>query len=253
MFKDHPTFIAPEDTNVKIWRYIDFTKFVSLLDSNCLWFCRADKFQDPLEGSYPKMNVETRGKITGVPPKYLPYVEKILKGMSETKRDWPRYTAINCWHINEHESSAMWSLYLKSNEGIAIQSTYNMLKDSFTKTKEDVYIGKVNYIDYEHQVIEDANLYSPFIYKRKSYEHERELRAIVMKPPPLGRKGLDFTVDTIDFGINIPVIIDALIESVYIAPSAPDWFGQLVESALKKYGYTFPINQSTIYSAEPLF
>jgi len=73
-----------------------------------------------------------------------------------------------------------------------------------------------------------------------------------MKPPPLGRKGLDFTIDTIDFGINIPVTNDSLIERVYIAPSAPDWFGQLVES-VSKYGYTFPINQSKIYSAEPLF
>ena len=36
-------------------------------------------------------------------------------------------TAVNCWHINEHESAAMWDLYLKSNEGIAIQSTYQKL------------------------------------------------------------------------------------------------------------------------------
>ena len=24
--------------------------------------------------------------------------------------------AVNCWHLNEHESAAMWKVYLKSNE-----------------------------------------------------------------------------------------------------------------------------------------
>ena len=35
--------------------------------------------------------------------------------------------AINCWHLNDHESAAMWKLYLKSNEGIVIQSTFTNL------------------------------------------------------------------------------------------------------------------------------
>jgi len=37
-----------------------FTKFVSLIDSRRLYFTRADKFDDPFEGSWPKMNVVAR-------------------------------------------------------------------------------------------------------------------------------------------------------------------------------------------------
>ena len=199
------------------------------------------------------MNVLARDDLLEVPKEYIPQISKIVKGMSDTKRDWPRYVAINCWHINENESSAMWSLYLKSNEGISIQSTYNKFRESFSKTEDNIYMGKVNYIDYEHQVIENANLYSPFLYKRKSFEHERELRAIVIKTPRMGPKGLDFTIDTINTGILIPIQLSLLIERVYVSPDAPNWFTQLVQSIISKYNQNIPVTQSSLFSAEPLY
>ena len=30
--KKHPVFLLPDDINVPIWRYMDFTKFVSMLE-----------------------------------------------------------------------------------------------------------------------------------------------------------------------------------------------------------------------------
>ena len=50
MYKEHPTFIQPENEGIKVWRYMDFTKFVLLIDSRRLYFTRADKFDDPFEG-----------------------------------------------------------------------------------------------------------------------------------------------------------------------------------------------------------
>ena len=35
--------------DTKLWRYQDFSKFVSLLDSGKLFFTRADSFDDPFE------------------------------------------------------------------------------------------------------------------------------------------------------------------------------------------------------------
>lgn len=60
MFETHQSFISPENENVKIWRYIDFTKFVSLLDTKSLYFTCINKFEDPFEGSTPKLNVVAR-------------------------------------------------------------------------------------------------------------------------------------------------------------------------------------------------
>ena len=53
---NHPVFEAPSDTSIKLWRYMDFTKFVSLLDSNSLFFSRADLLGDPYEGSTSHFN-----------------------------------------------------------------------------------------------------------------------------------------------------------------------------------------------------
>lgn len=38
----HPVFIRPDDTETSIWRYIDFTKFVSMLENSGLFLSRSD-------------------------------------------------------------------------------------------------------------------------------------------------------------------------------------------------------------------
>ena len=55
---EHPCFIQPKNENIKIWRYMDFTKFVSLISSKSVFFCRSDLFEDPFEGSYSKANLK---------------------------------------------------------------------------------------------------------------------------------------------------------------------------------------------------
>jgi hypothetical protein len=55
---------------------------------------------------------------------------------------------ISCWHMNEQESAAMWSLYLRSNEGVCIQSTYRRLRSSLPRC---VRIGEVNYLNYDNE------------------------------------------------------------------------------------------------------
>jgi hypothetical protein len=57
---------------------------------------------------------------------------------------------VSCWHMNEHESAAMWKLYSSSNEAVCIQSTYRRLRCSL---EESVMIGEINYINYEMQRI----------------------------------------------------------------------------------------------------
>jgi hypothetical protein len=42
----------PENLDAKIWRYVDFAKFLSLIMSESLFFCRIDKLDDPFEGYY---------------------------------------------------------------------------------------------------------------------------------------------------------------------------------------------------------
>ncbi len=253
MYKDHKVFRQPANENEKVWRYMDFTKFVSLLESRSLYFTRADRYDDPFEGSYPRINVMARQVVPDdVPEEHKDKYRESMAKLGNINRNWPRYTAINCWHLNNHESAAMWRLYLKSNEGIAIQSTYQKLRDCFAKANEDIYLGLVKYIDYETEWIEVGNLLTPFVHKRKSFEHEREVRAVVMKWPPGDDTGLDFTQETISHGLHFPIDLGLLIEHIYVAPDAPQWFAGLVDSVTKCFGDHYPVIQSKL-NQEPLY
>ena len=235
MYKEHPNLKKPKNLNAKLWRYMDFTKFVSLLDKQALFFSRADKLGDPFEGSHPKANIPLRAEI---------YKDEIpLQDISEIYKLLREFTAVNCWHLNTYESAAMWKLYLNSNEGIAIQSTFKRLKDSFRDKKHDIFIGRVQYIDYEKDRISDDPL-SSFVYKRESFKHEQELRAVIQKLPV---KGLSpRSKRPFDSGVYISVDLGLLISRIYLAPTSPKWLFELVKSVLAKYNLDREVHQSSL-------
>ncbi|GLQ45678.1 DUF2971 domain-containing protein [Dyella lipolytica] len=252
MNAQHPTFNPPADEDVKIWRYMDFTKLISLFDSEALFLSRADKLGDPFEGSFPLANVLARAFVPAqVPEEFKANFQEAMAKKAITHKRVSRCVAVNCWHMNDHESAAMWKLYLKSDEGIAIRSSYRRLRDAI-QHEGPVYVGCVNYIDYQQEWFPEANLLNPFVYKRKSFEHERELRVVlpVFSAASPGREY--FEVPTIDHGINVKVDLQVLIESVYIAPGTAKWFHDLVSSAITRYGHTFRIVQSEL-SQEPIW
>ena len=53
----HEVFEWPKDTDASAWRYLDLPKYLSMLDSQALFFCRLDKLGDPFEGSLPRANI----------------------------------------------------------------------------------------------------------------------------------------------------------------------------------------------------
>ena len=54
MYEKHPVFTAPTNENIKIWRYMDFTKFLSFIDKKTLFFTRVDQLEDKFEGRFTK-------------------------------------------------------------------------------------------------------------------------------------------------------------------------------------------------------
>ena len=230
-----------------IWRYLDFTKFVALLDRKALFFARADSFHDPFEGSWTKKNFDSMAKA--------------LKDLDDTGaiqiRDFFRrirkYTFISCWHLSNHESAAMWELYLKSNEGIAIQSSINRLGEELKKnySRNDLYISRVKYVDYSTFFMPEGNILAPFIHKRKSFEHEREVRAIIQQLPSSGGT-IDWNIKPPKNGINISVDLNAIIETLYVSPTSPKWFNELAKSIMSTYGYNIPVKQSRLLD-DPIF
>jgi len=241
MYKENDLFDTPSD-NSKIWRYLDFTKFMDLLNTSKLFFTRLDKLGDPFEGVCPIYTIDSINKtlndafskerIKEIQKEYSLYVNKI--------------TAVNCWHINSFESAAMWKIYLKSGEGIAIQSNVKRLKNSLKDEKNDIFIGRVRYINYDYftsSVDKYKMLAYPVIFKRKIFQHERELRAVIQKNP---KKSVisDFKPTIKKDGIYVPVDLNILIDKIYIAPTSPKWQHELLESIITK----FKLNKEVIQS-----
>jgi hypothetical protein len=119
---DHLFLIKP-DPGAIIWRYIDLFKFESLLRDSSLFFCRADKFSDPFEGSLPKKESE-HIKQSELIAEFLGEEVDQLPGQASwepARRVRARYLRsfiVNCWHIDIAESDAMWKLYLQNEDGV---------------------------------------------------------------------------------------------------------------------------------------
>lgn len=268
----HPLFLLPENRHVKIWRFMDFTKFVALLESRSLFFCRADRLGDPFEGSISAKSLECRKEEARRIGRQLQGIESAvvqLAGFGD--RLWNSVEAdtyrlrwdaewmfINCWHMNEVESAAMWQLYAPSGQGVAIQTTYQKLRDELP---DDVYFGEVKYICYKNDQIDLSNSFGPFMHKREAFRHERELRAIHSKSPIHTRinpgNGQDehiaaHDIHNFESGKNFGVDLNKLVERIHVSPVAQGWYTDLIRSIAKRYALQAEIKQSDL-DEQPIF
>ena len=228
--------------DVELWRYMDFIKFVSMLDKQALFFARSDKLPDEFEGSYPKRNVQTSSKISSE-------ISKVLNQAKNRRR----FTTLNCWHEGPYESEAMWKLYSDEKNGIAIRTNVKDLADSFSCTDGrgvngrpiTMEIRKVRYIDFQKdsapRLDKSDSPYAAFLYKRSHFEYEKEVRAIV-QDLPIGDYAS--SADICEVGIYYTTDLSRLIHKVVVAPRAEDWFLELVKSLVHKYGLRIPVTRS---------
>src|SRR6266498_340739 len=241
-------FVPPADPRIRIWRYMDFTKFVSLLENQGLFFARSTHLDDPFEGSYSRANERLRPIVYEKIEVSAEVLAQMFKSQSDFGRWNRQWVMVNSWHMNEGESAAMWKLYAKTDEAVCIQSTYERLRRCLDDT---VYISVVQYIDYEVDWMPEGNVFYPFLHKRKSFEHERELRAIIWQLPVKDEQ-IDRGAVPNDAGVWKQVELGELIEAVYVAPTAPSWFHSLVQGVSMRYNLGKKVVQSAL-DREPFY
>jgi hypothetical protein len=247
----HPVFSHPPRQNAKIWRYMDFTKFVSMLEHKGLYLSRADQLGDPFEGSIPKANhafyQQMFAQINHFPPDRI---SEITDRRSEIGKNTRREIYVNCWHMNEGESAAMWNLYSKSNEVIALQASFMNLFNCIDSSENDqFYVGCIHYVDYETGAIPQGNFFYPFVHKRLSFQHENEVRIIHLLPSNFPGNVLDRETP---IGIWKLLPLEKLISKIYVSPTGPHWFKELVEQTVQRYGFSTLVQQSDL-NASPIF
>jgi hypothetical protein len=229
MYLTSPNIKLPEDPDTIVWKYLDLSKFLDLLLSKKLFMSRSDKFEDQYEGTFSEPTFEEIKKLAINNPEFLNYYK--------THRE---KVAISSWHINEYESFAMWQIFTQNSEGLAIQSTIGRLQKALEPEKNlKQYIGQVNYIDYKKEYIPFDDLFFPFLFKRKSFQYEREVRII---------SDTSDTAITINDGIKINVDISQLIDKIYIHPKTENWYKNLVIELVSKLGFDIAIEKSDLES-----
>ncbi len=209
--------LEPRDEDGALWRFMDFTKYVSMLHRRALFFARADQLPDPFEGLY------------------VPHHRAGAPG-GEIDLRLREEVYVNCWHVNQHESAAMWRIYLKGDDGIALRTTASRLRDVLARGQETIYLGVVRYLDYEHERVPRGHEIHPFFCKRKPFDYEREVRALW--------RTRERSQD--DLGRYFSVSLEHLIEEVVVSPLSEPWLEELVRSVTDRFELALPVVTSSM-------
>jgi hypothetical protein len=217
-----------------IWRYMDLAKFASLLTSRSLYFACPTELRDPYEGSVPRSHDEavSNGLQSMFDDCLLKRAKLVALGADTQQLDdalaaFPERIAslarqvvsrfgVSCWHESEYESDAMWKLYSASGNGIAIESTVEQLRSSIGD-RQDLLVDRVLYADFDHDAIVKGRRHNHLFIKRKSFEHEKEVRATILLPEQ-GK------------GVAIACDLDVLVTRVHVSPLAEKYVRDVVDA-----------------------
>ena len=281
---DPPDLDKPTPETV-IWRYMDFSRFMGLLQHKSIRFNRSDLFEDLFEGRHPEQFVKRQlerarqmadrnfrsGTVSD---------ERLLKLLQDTAELERKCAYVSSWHENEFESEAMWKLYGSSSGGIAIRTTVGKLMQSFAA--HHVTVARVEYVDFSSVEIPDEEIFRPrtYIRKRPSFSHELEVRAFTLKA--LGSETLEQRLATVADalethmfelfakaivlfpgasllvdnkivfepppGITTPFNLSRDSDEIVISPYAPPWWHELVVGILETYEVNIPVRRSDLLS-----
>ena len=224
------------EDGVVVRRYMNFAKFMSLLESRALYFAPASQFQDPYEGTHTdadEAEVEEQLRQLGFDELGLETARRARETVTTHNR---QAVLVSCWNIGDRESRAMWKEYGEWNEAVAIACTVGDLREALPS---DFCFVPVTYVDATAENIPQAHSLQPFFYKRKSFENEEELR-IVCEMKAGTRIGTGWLV-AFDVG--------RVVRTVVISPAAPPWFSCLVPRVLERYGVRVEVRASSLTSA----
>lgn len=233
MYQSHPHLIEPPDETL-LWRYMDFTKFLALLENQSLHMAALTSFDDPFEGHPPRSVISM---FTELPPnlsaeevsKRREVVENNIQVFEHSRG----YVSASCWHANPSESAGMWSQYLRTGEGIAVQTSFARLKQACSASQINVMGSMVQYVDFDTFVPREVNILIWAALKRASFEHEREFRLLSLHGSSTA-------------GFPLQVDLCSLIEAVYVAPTTPTWILDLVHKVLSRYSVKVDVKRSSL-------
>jgi hypothetical protein len=248
MYVEKQYLTNPPDTAI-IWRYMNLSQFLALLSTGNLYFALKKEFPDKWEGKLSANYIEhlrESDQVAKLMEKGMTEVQalKVLtKGYTVTQNLY----GINCWHMNEVESVAMWGLYSQGNDGVAIQSTILRLKDSLAKEPRPIIIAQVKYTDHDVKSEDEGEIsqLEPLFTKRRSYKHESEVRVLLERPKERTDEHFWATLAKTT-GEAITVDLPTLVQRIVVSPGYPSWSIASLQQAVNAAGLTVDVETSDL-------
>jgi hypothetical protein len=208
---------------------MDLSQFLWLLSARALYFAQATEFEDKWEGKLPAdfvNTLKTSGQLSKLVESYKVTTEFALNTLKFGYKVSQHLYGINCWHMNDVESVAMWELYPHGDDGVAIQTTVGRLKECVSKEIRDISIAQVLYSDHEAQPSGEpgtVSVFAPLITKRRSYKHESEVRVILERIYERTENEFYKFLASTSGGEAISVDLRTLVTKIVVAPRYPAW------------------------------
>lgn len=223
-----------------VWRYLTMEKLLALLTSESLHFTRLDKFQDPWEGTLP---TRRRARLEEIDRRVS---ENFRQYSSSLRNETRKLYFLNCWHISEHESAALWAQYASS--GLAIRSTVGRLQAA-THEEADLTIKRVNYVEFASYDNNKPDKLEHVCLKRPSFSHEQELR-IIYYDAETARRDLGILPQLHEprQSYDLKVNVTGLIESIWLSPLAEEWVLKVLRRVVELLHLpSIQVERSTLY------
>ncbi|MGA2967269.1 MAG: hypothetical protein ABSD64_13750 [Terriglobales bacterium] len=255
----YPDQLEPADQDAVIWRFMKMEKFHDLMDTNELYFCRADLFENdkregmPLEEYLPALQLNPLDVLDR---------QRLEHHIGSVAQDREGFY-ISCWHLFREETCQMWKKY--GEDGVAICSRYQLLKSALGTMGDRAFLGLVRY-GWEQLTGWDAlrfittwNVLRFITTKRIEYKSEQEVRAILWIVDPLasgnrhlGPDGRPHSLpltpppDRVLKGHRRRVDMQTLVTEVVVTPWASSATFDEVDQLLRNHRYAIPVQPSAL-------
>ncbi|OTG79078.1 hypothetical protein B9T31_17425 [Acinetobacter sp. ANC 4558] len=229
--------------NTKIWRYMDFTKFLDIILNKRLYLRRIDKFNDAYEGYISEQFKKALHQSYSSVEKLGFDARRAKENHLRAQSLLPAYSYASCWYLDELESREMWKTYGIEKNSVAICTTVKHLHDSIIDVG-DSYNFYFEKIDYEEKKEISSNWLEVAFRKNTNFAFEQEFRVLGVMSRGIANlfhpqvNSLPKINDINNpFGIHVWVDVQSLVQEVYVSPEADVYFKSILEDVLDIAGH----------------